>query len=155
MVTQKVQCKLTDDELAERSQQLVELLGDRRTLAEEAKESAAGYRDRLKAIDKDVDGLLDQLTEGVEQRELEVEEMRDERRGEIVTRRADTGEEIDRRAMTAEERQGDLFGGAGDEPADDVPFGEPTTYVGSDGQPLVEVPKAKRRRAKRDKGGEA
>ena len=97
--------KLTDDELLARGRQLVENM--RKTaVAEEAREAENKKRKGDIALLEEATGLLSAIiSTGTEEREVECEIRKDFIHGKVTTVRMDTGEIIDERIMTADERQ--------------------------------------------------
>lgn len=103
---------------------------DREIISLESDKSFAAkqFGQQLKEKNKARNDILKVTTTKVKKVEYQCYNERDDRRGMILTRRADTGEIVDERAQTAEERnvpddrQGNLFEGnaaAAAEPTDD------------------------------------
>src|SRR5262249_29735219 len=102
-------CRLSDSEIQAMGEQLADLELEYKRVDEERKTRAAEFRDQLESINNRI-GILSREIQAREQvRQVECGIGRNERLGLIETVRWDTGEVIDRRAMTAEERQKDLF----------------------------------------------
>jgi hypothetical protein len=59
----------------------------------------------IKDMNAERKALLDTIETGVEEKEIECKEVKDFRRGVMITTRTDTNEEIDERPLTVDERQ--------------------------------------------------
>lgn len=106
-----VECQLTDED---RANKRIELEGvDREIirLEEQKKAEAKAVNNQLKPLKAKRELILQDLDAGVEKRQVECYEHVDDRLGKVEIRRVDTDEVVEERAMTAEERQGDLFAG--------------------------------------------
>ncbi len=119
MKLEKLPCKLTNDEVRRKGEELALERKKHREVADEAKASAARFKADLKAIDEKIDDLAEQVRSRRETREVEVIERKDMDIAMVETIRVDTGEVIRSRAMTLNERQIHLFG-AGMRLANDV-----------------------------------
>jgi len=156
-----LRCKLTEDELRTKSRSLVNALTERNQQEQEIESEKADFKDRLKQLKKDLDEkdsdvvrLANDLRTQTEERPVECIETKDERRQQISVIRTDTGEVVSTRPFSARDRQEELPLGEpedeGDEDAsaEEAPADEakaPETAEGKDGQPLVQVPKGRRR----------
>lgn len=113
--TRKLKCLLTVDELAERASQVDANFAE----IEEAEHELDAHARRVKSSKAKIESLIEAnrelarvRREGYEYRDVPCEERRNDRVGCMDTVRLDTGETIDSRALTATERQGDLFAAA-------------------------------------------
>jgi hypothetical protein len=109
ITSQKLPVKLDDDTLLERGRQLVQNMR-KVAAAEDAKKLENKRRDGEISLLEEVTSLLSAIiSTGSEEREVECEVRRDYLRGKVTTLRSDTGEQIDERIMTADERQELMF----------------------------------------------
>jgi hypothetical protein len=109
LTSQKLPVKLDDDTLLERGRQLVQNMR-KVAMAEEAKKLENKKRDGEISLLEEVTSLLSAIiSTGTEEREVECEVRRDYVHGKVTTFRTDTGEQIDDRIMTADERQELMF----------------------------------------------
>lgn len=105
---QKVRCKLTDEELIQRGQEHAEACEQIERVNIEKKAAMASYRSRLNDLVEEEKMIREVVETRSEEREVECIEKEDAQRPEMVTYRCDTLAEISRRAMTEDERQGEL-----------------------------------------------
>lgn len=138
METMMLKCLLSDDDLQVRREQLLSDLDKEEALVEERKDANKDFAKRAKLLGEAVSKHRSVLRQGYEMREVEVEHRRDERAGLIRTVRLDTGEEVSHRAMTALEKQGDLF----DEPAEAAPTSAPARTAKKASRRAAAAPKA-------------
>jgi hypothetical protein len=111
--TMRLPVKLNDDDLITRGKQLVENM--RKTaMADEAREVENKKRKGDIALLGEVTAKLSTIvSSGTEDREVDCEVSKDFIHGKVTTVRMDTGEVVDERVMTAEERQDEFsFEGA-------------------------------------------
>lgn len=99
----KVKVKKSDQEL--KKDELVNVDREIQRVANEKAGDMAEYNQELKVLRERQRKLLDVIKDGEETIEVECVEEADERRLEVKIIRCDTGEVIDRRPMTADERQ--------------------------------------------------
>lgn len=98
----KLRTKLSAAEIEERREEIIELLSERAEIDQAKKEAAKEYREKLKILDKRIEGLRAEAAEGYDLREVEVDETA---AGASVTLfRTDTGEVVSSRRMTESER---------------------------------------------------
>jgi hypothetical protein len=109
MLLEKLPCKLNDDEVRRKGEELALARKKHHEVADEAKSSAAEFKDRLKKIDTQIDLLAEQVRSKRETREVEVIERKDLDAAMVETIRTDTGEIVRARAMSLQERQIHLF----------------------------------------------
>lgn len=100
---------LTPEELTLRGRVIGEKMEQRRLLDEERLEAMADFKARREALDKAIADLGRTLQTGTELREVECETVFDETNTRAETVRTDTGEIIDFRPLTPEERQREMF----------------------------------------------
>jgi hypothetical protein len=101
-------CRLTTDELLERGGRLAGKMDKRERVDDERKEKASEYKEQLEQIDAEIAQLRRAIASGTEEREVPVVERRIDTGNRIEMVRLDTGEVVSERAMTIEERQGEL-----------------------------------------------
>ncbi len=75
---------------------------------DELKSVKAQYDSKIKQFEAEVANLSERLNSGWEMRSVECAEIKDFRMGNVFVRRTDTGDYIEERAMTFQERQGTL-----------------------------------------------
>lgn len=109
MVTKKLPVKLDDDELLDRGRALVQNM--RKTAeAEEAREAENKRRKGDIALLEGVTARLSTaISTGTEDKDVDCEERKDFIHGTVTIVRMDTGEVVDQRVMSAEERQEKMF----------------------------------------------
>jgi hypothetical protein len=97
--------KLTDEELRakgdEIANQVIELIENE----DDKKNCAADYTRRIKAIRQKIAALSGEVSSGTELRDVRCEERPDYEANLMLTFRLDTGEIIERRVLTHDERQ--------------------------------------------------
>lgn len=98
-------CALTPAEVHQRVERVAALAQKEDEILEEM----AGCRERLKAVRGELRGLYRAVATGTEDRDVPVDEWPHWGKGEMQTVRRDTGEVIERRELTAEDRQQQLF----------------------------------------------
>lgn len=100
--------RLTEAEIGERARRAA--LARRRVAEYESQQKAAAdhWKLKIKTAEAERDELLDAIDSGVEDRAVECVEIFEWRTGLVRVTRADTGETIRERAMTAAERQPNL-----------------------------------------------
>lgn len=121
---------LTESEIAERGRMAAALEQAERTLEDERKTTNKRYQERIDGIRSRMRGIQAEIREGAKLVEVPVEWRRDFRRNVKELVRLDSGATIETEALTAEERQGELFvleGGEGN---------------GSEGEGVVEEARA-------------
>jgi hypothetical protein len=101
----RLRCELTDKELKSKGSALALKVTEYRAKKLAAKNAASSVRSELKEIDAEIQTLTRDVQDGSEERPVEVVEVHDVRRGQVSFERKDTGEEINCRAMTSEERE--------------------------------------------------
>lgn len=106
----RLPCKLTPDELRARGKSLAVQVEDYKRVEVEKTASAQSFAAALKLARARIDDLARVVDSCEERRDVECIFERDEKRWEIVWRRADTWDEVERRPMTETERQMPLRG---------------------------------------------
>lgn len=96
---------LTQEQMRERADELVELHEKKREVEEASKASAKRYRDTKAALELELDAAVAQLRDGTEMRTIECRQDKDFARNTITITRLDTNEVVDERAMTGADRQ--------------------------------------------------
>lgn len=102
--------KLTPDEVRVRATQAAEKQEEYCDVERRKKDLTRDLGQQLKTKRSEIETLLRAVRTGKEDQLVQVTTRRNEDRRTIETLRMDTGEIIDSRAMTVEERQGKLFG---------------------------------------------
>lgn len=109
MVMHEVLCKLTTTETVERGQELARQEEKYQRIDTEKKSVAKRFTGELEEAGMEIARLAGIITAGKEPRQIECEIVADPVRLVIAYVRTDTGEEVESRPMTAEERQRGLF----------------------------------------------
>ena len=109
MVMHEVLCKLTTTETVERGQELDRQEEKYQRIDTEKKSVAKRFTGELEEAGMEIARLAGIITAGKEPRQIECEIVADPVRLVIAYVRTDTGEEVESRPMTAEERQRGLF----------------------------------------------
>src|ERR1044072_1538458 len=104
-IIENLKVDLTDEDLKNRSKLLAKLLREYQSLENEKKEVNADFKHKMEAVKNRACELRDVIHTGKEIRPVECFLSADYRHGLMITRRSDTGEEIDSRPMTTSERQ--------------------------------------------------
>lgn len=102
-------CKITDEESQAKGSKAAKLQDQAEELQEQLNISLKDLRADIKQKRGEIRGLLKEIAAGTEDRDVVCYDDKDFRKGEIRTHRADSGEVVDRRAMTADERQETMF----------------------------------------------
>lgn len=113
---------LTRDELLERGEALALMRGKRNGIAYDQKASNADFKEKLEDADTEIDRLAGIVRSKSEPRPVDCTARRDMQRYVIDTIRLDTGEVIETRTMTEQERQLKVF----DDDDLDLPSGQET-----------------------------
>lgn len=103
--TREIKVKVKKSEQESKKDALVLVDRELREVAEEKATEMADFNERLKVLREQQRKLLDVIRDGEDTIEVECVEYADERRLEVVTKRVDTDEVLDRRPMTLDERQ--------------------------------------------------
>lgn len=102
---QNLRCKLSPENLAEKSDRMAHVIGERENLIAEAKSATAHLKAQIKEKDAEIGKLSAQIRDKAEYREVDCERRFLYRTGKIVEVRLDTEEETYERALTLAERQ--------------------------------------------------
>lgn len=103
--TRSLPVRMTDVELGRKGQELADAEIRLARLEEKKRESAADFRHAVAKVKEEIAELASVVESGEERREVEVYEQADEISEMVILRREDTGEEVERRPMTMEDRQ--------------------------------------------------
>lgn len=118
----ELRCKLTKKELDVKHSELTRVLDEQDAAEAAFGQVKADHKRGLKLLGERVECLRRDLRSGTEDRPVDCEEKVDERRGIVEVVRLDTGETIDSRAMSMQERQTGLdFDEDQDEEGDEDP----------------------------------
>lgn len=104
-----LRCELTDSEVAAVAEELALQVGEREKTETAKASAAAAFGATLKAQAQEIGLLGRKVRDKAEQRAIECQRIADYKQGVMETVRLDTGEVISRRALTVEERQGQLL----------------------------------------------
>ena len=146
----KIAIHLTDRERDEAKNRLVVVDQEIHAIGDAKSRENSDFNSRLKDKRAEQRALLGAIETGSMEREIECYEVRDDRRGHMVTFRADSEEQVDERPLTADERQQELpgIGGKdGDDPGD-YDDGEPTGEKDPDGGHVLRFPPGKKAKKK-------
>lgn len=137
---------LTEKEVADRAKKAASARAQVAEYEAAKKDANDHWKAKIELAENERDGLLDAIALGTEMRMVEVIEHRMFRLGVVRVVRADTGEQVSERAMTAAERQPSLPGVAteDDETGDEQPEerSAPSLPFDDDGEPSIEDPQA-------------
>lgn len=103
--TKLLPCKLTEVEKVTRGRELASKMEESEQVALQAKEAHTAFKGRLEGFAAVIDDLKRIVLDGTERREVECFYHKDFENSTVLTIRTDTGEEVDSRRMTPEERQ--------------------------------------------------
>ncbi len=118
-IMQELPVRLTPEEKARKSEQLVKALEDKDGLESAKKAASDDFKQRLTLKDGEVKKLTREVSTGVEYRDVACEEVMAFGRNQVDLIRQDTGEIVSSRSMRPEERQGAMEFGPGDEEDDE------------------------------------
>lgn len=116
--TKELLVDITDEDKDGRKNRLADVVLELAEIDAKKAEAMSGFNKELKDKRKEMNALAAAIRTGQEKKELDCFERFDFRRNVVETRRSDTEEVIDERAMTMDERQERLPGTEGeDEPS--------------------------------------
>jgi len=107
-VTRNLFCKLTDEEVLAYSRSVASKLGEKDREDKHKKRAAKEFDSRIANLESEVVDLIEKVNTGEEMREVECEWRYEWTSNTKVLVRLDTGEEIDKRPIEADERQATL-----------------------------------------------
>ena len=107
--TKKLPVQLTEDELRERGDALAANVEQTAALKEEKKAQDADINGKIKLANEITRKLSHIITMKTEDRDVECDVVKDYKANTVTTFRSDTGEQVDQRPMSAEERQEELY----------------------------------------------
>lgn len=110
--TEDLLVDLQDKEVDTRAREMAAVAGQLNRAREEKKKVMAEHATRIKGLEEKFDKLSETVREGRELRPVVVEVWHDYKRGAVIEIRQDSGETIHERALSMDERQGDLAPGA-------------------------------------------
>ena len=119
-----LQRQITKSEATELGPKMGALLEQVKTLKDRKSASAKEWQGKIDAAELELERLGEAVRTGRIEESVMVYDESDERRLEVVTKRADNDKVVDRRPMTAAERQGSLPGTAGDDSEEDPDDGD-------------------------------
>jgi hypothetical protein len=105
MITRKLPVKLTREEIHHRGKRLAVLEAEITDLEFEKKEAAGNFKSLIEGRKTEVGRRTREINEEQEYRQVEIIEQKDWDTREVLTIRKDTGEVVEARPMTPEERQ--------------------------------------------------
>ena len=133
-VVKELRCKLTDEELLARGQELARALEQMQKREADGKAFAANVKSDIEQYKKEGLRLTSHIAEKSEWRKVECDEVHDFEAGTVSVVRLDTGEVVSERRMWDEERQEDLpLEGLGD---DGVPQPEDAAAPNGEDSPV-------------------
>jgi hypothetical protein len=104
-VIRQFRFKLSDSEIQAKGKAILQRQRDRQRMIEDHGQVVAEVRRELKAVDDAIARMADEYEGGFEDRPIECREKVDLKRGVVSLVRQDTGEVVETRPMTLEERQ--------------------------------------------------
>lgn len=96
---------LTDADLRERHARILEIITELATVREEARAEAAARREHVKSLDEELQRIASETRRGCVEREVQCAEQLDMDTLEARLVRLDTGEVLQTRALSPDERQ--------------------------------------------------
>jgi len=105
MITRKLPVKLTREEVHHRGKRLATIEAEISDIEFEKKEVNADFKSKLEGRKTEIARLTREINEEAEYRQVQIIEQKDWDTREVLTIRQDTGEVIEARPMTPEERQ--------------------------------------------------
>lgn len=103
--TRELRCKLTEEELLDRARALANACEEVSAEERRQKEIKSDLKAQLEAKEAARAQLSAVVSAGAEYRSIDVEQVFDFETGMVTLYRTDTGEQIERRRMTEDERQ--------------------------------------------------
>lgn len=108
IVTRVLPVVRSQEEKADLADQLADALADKAKYVDAAREAKKTFKKRIKACDQEVAGLHEDMALRFVDGEVKIECTWDFQLNTYLEKRLDTGEIIEHRAMTSQERQGEL-----------------------------------------------
>lgn len=99
-----------EKEKQEISEHMAQSVMERQEAEDGLKSVQAQFKSRIAIAQETINGCAQKITSGFEMRLVDCEIFRDVERNKVIVTRMDTGEEVETRAMTIEERQQKLEG---------------------------------------------
>lgn len=109
MKTRTLPAKLTKDELLQKSREIAEKVRELDEVEADKKDHAASFKLKIESIEGEIHRVARILRDGAEDREVEVQERRNDVSRTMETVRVDTGEIVEWRPLTGSELQKPLF----------------------------------------------
>lgn len=103
--TRKLRVPLDEAALARKGEALAKLEQDKATRVARYRLVGREHRAKVKDLDEQIDGLVEDINNRSEEREVECRQEIDERAGVLRTYRTDSQELVEERALTKEERE--------------------------------------------------
>lgn len=116
-INRTLKCLLTEDESREMGGELAQRYSEITDLEDQKKAVTSDFKSRIDAASAEASRIARMISNGYEFREVECEVVQDYEMGEVLIVRLDTGETIERRRMTPEERQVSAFAETEDQAA--------------------------------------
>jgi len=107
--TRTLKCKLSDEDLLKTGTDLARSLDEIAELEDELESIKASFKGKLTALEAKATSLKNIVRDKCDYRKVDCEQVYDNALGFVTETRLDTGEIIEQRKMTAEERQGTMF----------------------------------------------
>jgi hypothetical protein len=108
METRTLRCRLTERELLERGHRLASLHAEISSLEDARRSSASEYKSQIDLAEAQLSAIAREVRSGAQERQVEVRREKDFDRNVEEVIRLDTGEVVETRALTPQERQGEL-----------------------------------------------
>jgi hypothetical protein len=102
--TRKLRVELDDQALIRKGAKLAELEQSKAQKQNRYRLIGRQHRAEVKELDETIDGLVEDINNRSEERDVECRQVVDEQSGTLRTYRVDTDELVEERALTAEER---------------------------------------------------
>ncbi len=106
--TRPLPVQLTQEETAKKGEELALLYQQRRALEERKKDSVGLINGQLKIIEEEMASLFKAISAGEEDRDVDCSNNKDFDKGIVNFYRTDTGELLESREMTDQERQAEM-----------------------------------------------
>jgi hypothetical protein len=108
MEIRELECRLTPEDIRAKEAAIADAFEERERLCAAMRSVSAHRRDEIGTVERKIRRLSEERRSGFELRDVEVEERRDYRRGTVTIVRLDTGDVVEKRDLTDEERRVEL-----------------------------------------------
>jgi hypothetical protein len=110
-VKRMLPCEIDEKVTKKKEQRVVHALTEKKEEQEKMNAEILPRRKRIKELETEIESLRAQVENGTEDREVFCDIVKDYKRNYVVVKRKDTGEVVEERIMTADDRQEDLLKG--------------------------------------------